>query len=289
MKTPRFGHILLATDGSRQAEAAVDVTIAFAKASAASVDVVHVWNLEVHHRHGVWDVETRHEAEDLIESTVTRIRSAGVPTRGEIMHADVAHVSSAIALAARECDADLVVVGSRALSDWQSIFTHSVSHELLCRLDRPMLIVHSRQPAFVGGSRRILVAIAGGDDVLPALRAAIAVASGADSQALVVHVAQAFVGAQGYAYVEPEQEIQVTLQTATSLLSEAGIASEALVPHAGPVAELIARIAAEWRADVVIIGTGRLGDVGSIVFGSVTHDLLRATERPLLVAERSRA
>ena len=97
MKTPRIGHILLATDGSSEAEAAVNTTIVFAKAAAASVDVVHVWNLEVHHRHRVWDVETRSEAESLLNDTVMHLRAAGIPTDGEIMRADATHVASAIA------------------------------------------------------------------------------------------------------------------------------------------------------------------------------------------------
>src|SRR5438309_10527724 len=113
MKTPRIGHILLATDGSPEAEAAVNTTIVFAKAAAASVDVVHVWNLEVHHRHGVWDVETRSEAESLLDETVVRLRAAGIPTDGEIMRADATHVEFAFAKTARHSPVDLVDVGSR--------------------------------------------------------------------------------------------------------------------------------------------------------------------------------
>src|SRR5438105_3193175 len=147
MKTPRIGHILLATDGSQEAEAALNTTIVFAKAAAASVDVVHVWNLQVHHRDGERDVETRGEAESLLNDTVMRLRAAGIPTDGEIMRADTAHVAPAIAQTARQSQADLVVVGSRGLSDWQSMIHHSVSHELLCALDCPLLIVQAKPVA----------------------------------------------------------------------------------------------------------------------------------------------
>src|SRR5437879_8167032 len=207
MKTPRIGHILLATDGSPEAEAAVNTTMVFAKAAAASVDVVHVWDLEVHHRHGVWDVETRSEAENLLNDTVMHLRADGIPTDGEIMRADATHVASAIAETARHSQADLVVVGSRGLSDWQSMIHHSVSHELLCALDCPLLIVQAKPVTAGSGFPRVLVAIAGGDGVLPAVRAAMAAASEPRTAVWVVHVAQAIVSPQGFAYVEPEAEI----------------------------------------------------------------------------------
>ena len=122
--------------------------------------------------------------------------------------------------------------------------------------------------------------------MLPAIRAAMAAASEPGTEVLVVHVAQSFVGAHGFAYVEPEEEIHATLEQATNLLNEAGIVCKAMIAHAGPVAQVVAKIAAEWRADVIVIGSSRTGDLGSIIFGSVTHDLLRASKRALLVAER---
>ena len=286
MKRPRFSRIILATDGSPESDAAVDWTIAFAKAAAASVDVVHVWNLGVHHRHGVWDVETRSEAESLMNETVTDLSAAGIPAVGQVMHADVTHVAAAIAETARQSQADLVVVGSRGISDWQSMIQHSVSHQLLCALHCPLLIVHAKPDSSKNGFQRVLAAIAGADDVLPAIRAAMAAASEPGTEVLVVHVAQSFVGAHGFAYVEPEEEIHATLEQATSLLNEAGIVCKAMIAHAGPVAQVVAKIAAEWRADVIVIGSSRTGDLGSIILGSVTHDLLRASKRALLVAER---
>src|SRR5436309_1488888 len=240
MKTPRFSHILLATDGSQEAMAAVDLSIAFAKAAATTVIVVHVWNLEVHQAHGEWDIETRPEAEKLIDDAVTRLSAAGVRASGQILHADVAHVASAIAEAARQAQADLVVVGSRGLSDWQSMLKHSVSHQLLTAVDCPVLVVRAKPPVS-SGSRRILAAIAGCDDVHPAVRAAIAAGSGVGAEVLVVHVAQTLVGAQGFAYVEPQEEIHATVDKALSLLKEAGISCEAMVAHAGPVAQVVAQ------------------------------------------------
>lgn len=288
MRNQGFGRILLATDGSEQAKAAVDVAASFARASAASVLVVHVWNLEVHHRHGVWDVEVRTEADALLKSTIARLRSTGVEADGLISRADHNHIAAAIAEAARTFKADLIVVGSRGLSDWASMLEHSTTHQLLSCVDCPLLIVRSTADAASHVAQRVLLAVAGGDDLLPATRAAAAAAAAPGSEVMVVHVAQCIVGVQGYAYVEPDQEIKATIDQATALLTDSGIAATALVADPGPVATVVAGVAADWRADVIVIGSSRMGDFGSLLLGSVTHDLLRATERPILVAERVR-
>jgi nucleotide-binding universal stress UspA family protein len=288
MRINSFQRILLATDGSKQAESAAGIVALLARGAKASVRVVHVWNLEVHHRHGVWDVETRSEAESLINEAVLRLRASGIDARGGIMHADSNHVGSAIAEAARELSADLVVVGSRGLSDWQAMLKHSVSHQLLGKLDCPVLIARAQLPPSHRGLR-ILLAVAGGDDVEPGVRAAAAAAHAPGSEVLVVHVPQVLIGTPGYVYIEPREEISRTMSEAAELLNSAGVKVQAMVAEAGPVAEVVPEIAAGWRADVIVTGSSRIGDLGSLLLGSVTHDLLRTNETPVLVAERSKS
>ena len=280
--------ILVATDGSEPAQAAVSLAASFARASGASVEVVHVWNLEVHHRRGVWDLETRPEAKELVESTVDRVRGLDVDAAGDILNADSAHVAGALADAARAYAADLIVVGSRGLSDWQSmVWAHSVSHQLLTKVDCPVLIVRGPSPPSEHQSRRVLLAIAGGDDIEPGVAAAVAAAAAPGSEVLVLHVAQSFYAFQGLTYVEPDEEIQETLARATTLLTDAGVAAKAIVAASGPVAQTVIETAEKWNADIIVVGSSRMGDLGSLVLGSVTHSLLRSSDRPVLVAERT--
>ena len=283
--TKRFRRILLAIDGSEQSAAAADRTIALARSSHAEVKLVHVWNLEVHHRHGHWDVEVRSEAEQLVDSVLSRMRGAGVSAEGEILRADSNHVAAAIAGEARNFNADLVVVGSRGLSDWQAMRKHSVTHQLLAKLDCALLVVRGR-PAGSTGALRIVVAVAGGDDIAPAVEAATEVAS-PGSKALVVHVAQAIFGAHGFAYVEPEAEASETVAGTVKLLTEAGFTASGFVANAEPVGEVIAKVAREWDADLIVTGSSRMGDLASAMLGSVSHDLLKVSERAVLIAERT--
>jgi nucleotide-binding universal stress UspA family protein len=281
----RFERILLATDGSEASRAAVDATIAIAKSPTAKVRVAHVWNLEVHHRHGQWDVEVRSEAEKLVDAAVERLFRAGVIAQREIIRADSNHVAAAIAFSAKNFGADLVVIGSRGLSDWQSLTQHSISHQLLCAVDCPLLIVRGLPAGATGRTSKILLAIAGGDDLAPGVRAAVAVAE-PGAYVMVVHVAQAIFGLQGFAYVEPSDEIRDTMARACGLVIDAGIKVQGMVAHQGPVAKAVAEIAQDWNADLIVIGSSRMRDIASLFLGSVSHDLLHMTDRPVLIAER---
>jgi nucleotide-binding universal stress UspA family protein len=281
-----FRRIVLATDGSEQAEAAVDAAIAVSRGSSTEVRVVHVWNLEIHQRHGQQDVEVRSEARQLLDSTVERFARAGVHAEGAILRADSDHVAAAVAIAAKNFGADLVVVGSRGLSNWQSMLKHSVSHQLLSAVDCPLLIVRART-ATATPPQRVLLAVAGGDDIVPAARAAIAAAPAPDSLILVVHAAQLIVGEQGMVYAETESEIQATIAQAIKLIEEAGISARAVVTHPGRVADVIARVAETWNVDLIVTGSSRMGELLSIVLGSVSHEVLHASARPVLIASGS--
>jgi nucleotide-binding universal stress UspA family protein len=288
MKSRTFHRILVATDGTEPAQAAACLAANFARASGASVEVVHVWNLEVRRRRGLWDLETRSEARELVESTVDRVRSLDVEAEGDILDADSGHIAGALAEAARKYDADLVVVGSRRLSDWRSLISaHSVSHQLLTKVDCPVLIVNGPSPASEHQPKRILLAIAGGNDIESGVAAAVAAAAAPGSAVLLLHVAQTLYAAQGLTYVERDEEIQETLARAKTLLSDAGVTPNVIVASSGPVAQTVIEVAAKWNADVIVIGSGRMGDLGSLLLGSVTHSLLRSSDRPVLVAERA--
>jgi nucleotide-binding universal stress UspA family protein len=283
--TKRFERILLATDGSEASQAAVDATIAIAKSPTAKVRVAHAWSLEVHHRHGFWDVEFRSEAAKLVDTTVERLLHAGVIAEREIVRADSNHVAAAIAIAAKDFQADLVVVGSRGLSDWQSLTQHSIGHQLLCAVDCPVLIVRGVPAGSPMKTSRILLAIAGGDDLAPGVRAAAAVAQ-PEAFVMVIHVAQALFGLEGFAYVESDDQIRDTMTRACGLVIDAGIKVQGMVAHEGPVAKAVAEIAQDWNADLIVIGSSRMRDLGSLFLGSVSHDLLHMTDRPVLIAER---
>ncbi|MDQ2943858.1 MAG: universal stress protein [Candidatus Dormibacteraeota bacterium] len=280
----RFKKIVLATDSSDEAEAAVDATIALSHGSSAEVRVVNIWNLEIHHRHGHWDLEVRNQAKQLLDSAVERLTRDAVRAEGAILRADSDHIAAAVAIDAKTFGADLLVIGSRGLSNWQSMLKHIFSRQLLSSVGCPVLIVRGRTPT-AKKSRRVLLAVAGADDIGPAANAAIAAASAANSLVLVVHAAELLVGEQGLVYSDPEHEVEATIARAIKLIEDAGISARGVVTQPGPVADVIARVADTWDVDLIVAGSSRLGDLASMLLGSVSQELLHASMRPALIAE----
>lgn len=279
-----FRRIVLATDGSDEAEAAVDAAVALSHGSSAEVRVVNVWNLEIHHRHGHWDLEVRNEAKQLLNSTVQRLTRDAVRAEGAILRADSDHIAAEVAIHAKTFGADLLVIGSRGHSNWQSMLKQSVSRQLLSAVGCPVMIVRGR-PSTATGTRRVLLAVAGDDEIGAAAHAAIAAASAPKSLVLVVHAADLLARGNGLSSSAPDHEIQPTVAKAINLIEDAGISARGVVTHPGPVADVIARVADTWDVDVIVAGSSRLGDLASMLLGSVSPDLLHASMRPAVIAE----
>ena len=79
-----FRRILVATDGSDSANAAVDLAGSLALACGASVRLVHVWALEIHHRHSASDAVVRQEAGHVIGEATARLLTRGVQASGQL-------------------------------------------------------------------------------------------------------------------------------------------------------------------------------------------------------------
>jgi nucleotide-binding universal stress UspA family protein len=279
----RFERILLATDGSDESRAAVDATIAISKSPIAKVRVAQVWNLEMRHRHAQRDIEVHGEAGRLVDATVDRLFRAGVIAERDIFRADGSHVAAAVACAARAFDADLVVVGSRGLSDWQALTVQGDTGQTPCGLDCPVLIVRASADGRSMGKWKVLLAVAAGADLEPGVRAAVSLGR-ADTSVVVVHVAQTMFELQRFAHLESGDEVHDTMAQACKLLADARVQAEGVVAHAGPITKAVAEIARDANADLIVVSSSRMGDIGSLFLGSVSFDLLQNSDRQAFVS-----
>jgi nucleotide-binding universal stress UspA family protein len=156
--------ILIAYDGSSDAQAAIDRAASLSPSAKATVmtvwepfvdSVTRTGSLGLGAGIGVemgsittyadaekLDAIKKHRAMTVADAGTQRAVAAGLEAqpRCETEHGDVATTILAVA---EEMDADVIVMGTRGLSGIKSLLLGSVSHELVHHTDRAVLIVPS--------------------------------------------------------------------------------------------------------------------------------------------------
>lgn len=139
-----YDKILVATDGSEIATAAVAQAAALASAlGAGEVVVLHVCpacTLELDP-----DSSNRKKATEVVKTATDLLTSKGVNTRSIVeMDYPFEEVGEAILDITEREGADLLVLGSRGLSEFRGILLGSVSHKVLQNVGCPVLIVREK-------------------------------------------------------------------------------------------------------------------------------------------------
>jgi nucleotide-binding universal stress UspA family protein len=131
--------VLLAVDGSDYSRKAIPLAIDLAKKSNGNVVVLHVREHTVD-RGGTWELEEETEADRIVTEVCRQIEEAGVAVRKEVRRSLLGHVARAIVDAAEDEGRDLIVMGSRGLSDLRGLLLGSVTHKVLQLSSRPVLV-----------------------------------------------------------------------------------------------------------------------------------------------------
>src|SRR6202011_2877494 len=111
-----------------------------------------------------------------LELLANLIANARVQTTVQTRVAPAGETAETIVAVAKQLGAGLVALGSSVLSDLSSLYRGSVSHQVIARSDCPVLVLRYGVRPLGGAIRRILLAVAGGEDVPHALEAAITIA-----------------------------------------------------------------------------------------------------------------
>lgn len=138
-----FKHILLAVDGSTYSQAAIPTAIEVARKFGSDVVVLHVSEHD-RGRAVVFSSESPADATRLVGSAVKLIRDAGISAKGELRDMAPGHVAQAIIETAGAADIDLIVMGSRGLSDVQGLLLGSVTHKVIQLASIPVLVDRTR-------------------------------------------------------------------------------------------------------------------------------------------------
>lgn len=124
-------HLVLATDGSRYADAAAVTTARLAQFCGARVSVVSVTTPS----HGP---ERRAEAQQAVDRVVEHMRNEGTEVEGLVQEGVPSEVITGLA---RERNADLIVTGSQGRSGLERVLLGSVSERILNETPCAVLVV----------------------------------------------------------------------------------------------------------------------------------------------------
>lgn len=136
--------ILLAVDGSEEADRAVRSAVELASKTGSELHVVHVGETPVvyhpeRHAYTAQYEEHEEEARRLLEGQAGKVKEAG----GSVAqaHLRMGHPDQEIVALAEELDAGLIVLGSRGLGGVKRALMGSVSDSVVRHAHCPVLVV----------------------------------------------------------------------------------------------------------------------------------------------------
>jgi nucleotide-binding universal stress UspA family protein len=134
-----FKHIMVALDGSTYSQGTLPTAIELAKKFGSDIFVLHVSEHD-RGRAAVYSLESPAEATRLVADAVEMTKEAGVKVAGEVRDAAAQHTAQTIVDMAKAKGIDLIVMGSRGLSDVQGFFLGSVTHKVIQTAHIPVLV-----------------------------------------------------------------------------------------------------------------------------------------------------
>jgi nucleotide-binding universal stress UspA family protein len=141
---PLKGRILVGVDGSPEADAALAWAVQEARIRGAILEVVVAWSVRKavfptrFPMHGPQEPEMQQLAQMILDKAVADLGDAGVLVEAKVLPGDAPTV-----LVNRSRDADLLVVGTRALNRAREALLGSVSHACTHHTRAPIAIIRS--------------------------------------------------------------------------------------------------------------------------------------------------
>ncbi len=139
--SPMYERLLVAVDQSDAAEQVIHAARELALLSAGEVWLLHVREKEVMPRAGFFEIESEQEALSVVERAAQELNDASIKTHYEVRKAIYGYAAGQIVTAAQDCDAGVIVMGSRGRTDLAGLVLGSTAHKVIHLSDRPVLVV----------------------------------------------------------------------------------------------------------------------------------------------------
>jgi nucleotide-binding universal stress UspA family protein len=283
--------ILVATDGSEDADRAIEWLADFPLPADVSIEVVNALQLPFP-LDGVavlgWQ-EFVAESDRLVAGARTRLQKRWSTVTGRVLDGDP---REAVIEAATKAGTDLIVLGARGLGAVASFLLGSVSLGITRHAPCPVLVCRGT-PRPV---RTVTIGVDGSPDALAAVEYFSRLPLPSDLRVRLVGVVQTprypssapgFIGARLRAAMQDfENEARQQLTAALAPLAAAlrpRARSIVTVTPSGSPAETILREARSNDSDLIVVGARGLGALERVALGSVSEAVLRHATCPVLI------
>ena len=288
--------ILLATDGSREADLAATTAADLAKGTDSELHVVHVGPFMPMLFSTMEEEPARmaREARKTLDDAVGRLEAAGDEVARA--HLKVGGASEEIVALAEELGAGLIVMGNRGRGGIKRALMGSVSDSVVRHAHCPVMVVREDPIVFPA---KILVASDGSKEADLASSSATDLAKRTGSELHVIyvgHMPPVFYESPGATALDPELQTRMqerAEEVAKTRLEEQvrrvrGASGEVAGAHARlgrPDAEIVG-LAEELGAGLIVLGSRGLGPLRSALMGSVSHSVVRHARCPVMVVRK---
>lgn len=268
-------HTMVASDTSPYSESAVRVAIDMVRQYGGMLTALSMVpfadDLEAVGT-GALLAEQDQTTQSHLDDVVQMAAAVGVPCKTVLCHGELPHME--IAAAAEEGEVDLIVMGRRGKRGLAQLMVGDATARVIAQTEANVLVVPR------GGvlwRQRILLATDGTEYSAAAVDTAINLA-----QAWRLPLTVVYAVAEGQDLAHAEEALGIICRR-TAVLE---IACEARV-EPGRADAVIARIAQESGADLIVVGSHGRSGIMSVIHGSVSAQVIGAAHCPVLVARSS--
>ena len=288
--------VLLATDGSEEAELATGTAVDLVKVGASELHVLHVgpglplYELPDYPAHFEEVVAAqRREAQRILDDQVKKVEALGAT--GVAAHLEMdERPDRAIVELGEELGLGLVVMGSRGLGVMRRTLMGSVSDSVVRHAHCPVMIARWKPVVFPA---KILLATDASEEAHLAAATAADLAQRTGSQVHVAHVGAelthgAFPAVQvgplpGVHQDELDRQAKGLLEAETERMKSSGTEVGGSHLRRGRADKEIVLLAEEEGADLIVMGSRGLGGIGQALMGSVSDSVVRHAHCPVMV------
>lgn len=290
--------MLIATDGSEEAQLAARAAIEVANRTGSELHVVHAWSPgdfpPAHPYPGVV-VEGSSFPAEMMEERVKRARELLEEQVGEMeeaggivakAHLRMGRPVEEIVNLSEELGAGLVIVGSKGHSGMERLVLGSVSEGVVRYAPCSVFVV--RKEGLEAFPAKILLATDGSEESWHAVVVAAEFSGKLDSELHVVHVGHEVPVPHFESEVQTqfEEQAQETLAGEVQRTEKAGGKVAQTHLRMGPSAEEIVNLAEELGVGAVVVGSRGFGTLKRVLMGSVSESVVRHAHCSVLVVRR---